>query len=248
MLLLVSGEGPSDIGRQSPGEEGFEFIPGPMCLILDLLIDRLMGYSLIDYHAVQFVHKSALITVEPKHQGRQFSAPGKRKPKETGYYHENARRLALKAVALAHERNDVVVPVLFRDADGTQSSGRGEWREKWQSMIKGFAAGGLPLGVPMLPRPKSEAWLLCAFRQPIYQHCAVLEQASGNDDSPDSLKRQLERVRNGYSSAADLNDAIRNGEVDPHRIDMDSFNDFRDRLSEVIQQIIAPAEAGPPSV
>ncbi|KPA90465.1 MULTISPECIES: hypothetical protein [Pseudomonas] len=246
MLLLVSGEGPSDIGRQSPGEEGFEFSPGPMCLILDLLIERLMGYSLFDYQGVQFIHKSQLVAVEPKHHGRRFSAPGKGKSKETGYYYENARRLALKAVALAQESSDVVVPVLFRDADGTQSSDRGEWSAKWQSMIKGFEAGGSSLGVPMLPKPKSEAWLLCAFREPNYQHCAALEQASGNDDSPDSLKSQLERVRNGLSSAADINDAIRNGEVDPHRIAMDSFNLFRNRLSEVIHQVIAPAVAGAP--
>jgi len=217
-----------------------------MCLILDLLIERLMGYSLIDYQGVQFIHKSQLVAVEPKHHGRRFSAPGKRKSKETGYYYENARRLALKAVALTQESCDVVVPVLFRDADGTQSSDRGEWSAKWKSMIDGFEAGGSSFGVPMLPRPKSEAWLLCAFRAPTYQHCAALEQASGNDDSPDSLKHQLEKVRNGFTSAADINDAIRNGEVDPHRIDMDSFNDFRDRLGDVIHQVVALAECEPP--
>ncbi|WP_017905494.1 hypothetical protein [Pseudomonas asplenii] len=246
MLLLVSGEGPSDIGRQSHGEDGVEFSPGPMCLILDLLIERLMGYSLIGYQSVQFVHKTELLAVEPKHHGRRFSAPGKHKPKETGYYYENARRLALKAAALTQESDDVVVPVLFRDADGTQSSDRGEWSAKWQSMIKGFEAGDSSLGIPMLPKPKSEAWLLCAFRQPNYQHCAALEQASGNDDSPDSLKSQLERVRNGLTSAAEINDSIRDGDLDPHRIDMHSFNEFRKRLSDVIHQVITPAVAEAP--
>ncbi|BBP75862.1 hypothetical protein PHLH7_19660 [Pseudomonas sp. Ost2] len=240
MLLLVSGEGPSDIGHLSYGEEGVEFSPGPICWILDLLIESLINYSLIDYQFVQFVHKTKLLTVEPKHHGRQFCAPGKRKPRETGYYYENARRLALMAMTVARETNDVVVPVLFRDADGTQSSGRGEWMAKWQSMIAGFEAGGSLQGVPMLPKPKSEAWLLCAFREPIYQHCAALEQASGNDDSPDSLKGQLERVRNGLSTATDISDAIRAGEVDPHRIDMHSFNAFKARLIEVMQQIMAP--------
>lgn len=29
----------------------------------------------------------------------------------------------------------------------------------------------------MVPRPKSEAWLLCALKPNPYQHCAALEEA-----------------------------------------------------------------------
>ncbi|CAD5199833.1 hypothetical protein [Pseudomonas sp. FEN] len=241
MLLLVSGEGPSDIGRLAPGEQGPEFFPGPMTLVLDKLVEEVMQYSLLDLHTVHFIHKTELLAVEPKHSGRRLSAPGKRTAKETGYYYQNARRLALKAAELARESDDTVVPVLFRDADGTQSSGRGEWLDKWTSMINGFEEGGSLLGVPMLPKPKSEAWLLCAFRTPAYQYCAVLELASGNDDSPDSLKDQLDRVRNGSSTTEDINQAIREGEVDPRRIDMASFNAFKTRLAEVMQGVIGPA-------
>ncbi len=31
--------------------------------------------------------------------------------------------------------DDKVIAVLFRDGDGTQSSGRGEWKAKYQSML-----------------------------------------------------------------------------------------------------------------
>ncbi|MPQ65722.1 MULTISPECIES: hypothetical protein [unclassified Pseudomonas] len=245
MLLLVSGEGPSDIGRLAPGRQGPAFFPGPMTLILDKLVEDVVQYSLLDFQAVHFVHKTELLVVEPKHSGRRLSAPGKRTAKETGYYYENARRLALKAGELARESEDTVVPVLFRDADGTQSSGRGEWRDKWKSMLNGFEDGDSLLGVPMLPKPKSEAWLLCALRTPAYQHCAVLELASGNDDSPDSLKGQLERVRNGSSTTEDLNQAILAGDVDPLRIDMHSFNQFKKQLTEVLQRVIVPAALEP---
>jgi hypothetical protein len=237
MLLLVSGEGPSDIGCFGHGEEGQVFQHGPMYLFLDKLFEVHFQYSLLGVDAVIFVHKSELVAAEPKHHGKQFSAPGKRKAKETAYYFENARRLALKATQLHAETERPVIPILFRDADGTQSSGRGEWGAKWESMQNGFLAGHSELGIPMLPQPKSEAWLLCAAKTQPYQHCEALEQESGNDDSPNSLKVQLSRARGGSASAAELNDAIFDGNIDPLRISMASFNAFKDRVNEVAQLI-----------
>ena len=58
------------------------------------------------------------------------------------------------------ETKDNVVAVLFRDAD-TATAGRGTWAEKRQSMLDGFAEEGFARGVPMIPKPTSEAWLLC---------------------------------------------------------------------------------------
>ncbi len=56
-----------------------------------------------------------------------------------------------------------VIAVLFRDSDGTASSGRGLWEDKRKSIEDGFGEAGFDYGVPMIPKPKSEAWLLCAF-------------------------------------------------------------------------------------
>jgi len=44
-------------------------------------------------------------------------------------------------------------------------------------------------GVAMIPKPKSEAWLLCALKNKPYESCEKLEDRSGNDDSPNSLKK-----------------------------------------------------------
>lgn len=238
MLLLVSGEGPSDIGCLGHGEEGHLFKHGPIYLFLDKLFEAHFQYSLLDVHAVTFVHKSELLGEEPKHRGRQLSAPGKRKAKETGYYYENARRLALKATQLQNELDRDVIPVLFRDADGTQSSGRGEWAAKWDSMINGFQDGNSQFGIPILPQPKSEAWLLCASKADPYQHCGSLEQESGNDDSPNSLKAQLSRACGGASTTVDLNDAIADGQIDPLQINMASFNAFKARVNDVAQMML----------
>lgn len=237
MLLLVSGEGPSDLGALRPLEDGYEFVPGPMTILLDRLVEAHLGYSLLDFDAIRFMAKAELTEGTPKRPSRQLRAPGKQRPKESAYYVENAQRLARKAAVLSESESDTVLPVLFRDADGTQSAGRGEWQAKWNSMLKGFRDGESELGVPMLPQPKSEAWLLCACRHPAYQHCHQLEQESGNDRSPNPLKAQLDALLDGASSAVQLADAVRDGRIDPQRIDMPSYNAFRTRLGEVLGQV-----------
>jgi hypothetical protein len=85
-------------------------------------------------------------------------------------------------------------------------------------------------GVAMLPKPKSEAWLLCAIKNS-YQNCANLENESGNDDSPNSLKEQLEVFALSHE---EICEKIKNGEIDIGKINMNSFNVFKTRLEEVI--------------
>lgn len=238
MLLLVSGEGPTDLGSMQPQAQGMGFQAGPMTVLIDCLLERILGYSALAFESIQFVPKPELVHGERKNAGRQLRARGKRQPKESIFYFENARRLALMAEKKSQELNRPVIPVLFRDADGTQSSGRGEWKAKWKSMEDGFVAGGSVVGVPMLPQPKSEAWLLCACRTPIYQHCERLEHESGNDAAPNALKQQLDEARAGATSGAELVEAITDGVIDPHRIDMPSFNEFKKRLTEVVDQLL----------
>ena len=123
---------------------------------------------------------------------KKLKLPGRRRPKETQYFERNARALAAAAKALEQEKDDSVVAVLFRDSDGTHSSSRGLWKDKQESISRGFKIENFGNGVPMVPKPKSEAWLLCALKANPYQHCIGLENESGNDRSPNSLKKQLQ--------------------------------------------------------
>jgi hypothetical protein len=117
--------------------------------------------------------------------------------------------------------------VLFRDADGTASSDRGEWEDKMRSILTGFEVEQISTGVPMIPKPKSEAWILCALRNQ-YQNCGKLEDESGNDDSPNSLKQQLEEYLGESGSRILLNDKIDAGEIEIDRItDLHSLRAFR---------------------
>jgi hypothetical protein len=127
-----------------------------------------------------------------------------------------------------------VIAVLFRDADGTASGGRGVWEQKRQSMLDGFREEGFDAGVPMLPRPKSEAWLICAWKKGPYRGCEALEEKSGNDRSPNNLKNELQGLLDDELTPEVLREKVEES-FDIEKIRMPSFKAFRDRLEEVIR-------------
>ena len=240
MWLLLSGEGVSDIGVCNPAMdfcESDEFRAGPMAWFVDQCIEQKLGYSHIDSQLVRFIykHKLAELSKSLVHK-KKLRLRGSKRKKETLYYRRNARALAIEAKKLEQALNDTVVAVLFRDADGTQSSERGEWQAKWNSMKNGFEEEGFNRGVPMIPKPKSEAWLLCAVKNN-YQHCIALENESGNDHSPNSLKKQLDIALNGETTARHLSEKVKNREIDVSRIEMPSLKAFTDQLEKVLHLI-----------
>lgn len=241
MYLLLSGEGVSDMGRCEVGEscEPPKFQVGAMAMIVNQLIDSHLqtqyGYelSLLDSELVTYVSESYLAQHKPATSDKKMAIRGKKRPPETMYYFQNARALAIIAKDLSRQLDDTVIAVLFRDADGTASAERGNWVDKYQSMKNGFAVESYELGIAMIPNTKSEAWLLCAVKNN-YQHCENLEGIKGNDDSPNSLKSQLTTALNGKTSAVELAELVKDKAVDVERIDMPSFNQFRQDLKLVL--------------
>ena len=239
MFLLLSGEGSSDLGICEPSAQACDragFRAGPMAYVVDQCVEICQGYEMshLEVGLVGYVSESYLAQHKQPTAPKSMALRGKKKPAETRYYYENARALAAIAQQKSIEVNDHVIAVLFRDADGTASAGRGQWQDKYDSMQAGFAAANFELGVPMLPKPKSEAWLLCAVKQNPYQHCALLEHESGNDHAANPLKAQLSTALNGHAATADINDLIINRQIDIQRIDMPSFNQFKEDLRQVV--------------
>ena len=239
MYLLLSGEGPSDIGvcRSSAVCDRADFQEGPMAIIVDQLIELNQGFEMshLGCELVSYVSESYLAENKQPPQRKAMSLKGKKKPAETKYFFENARALAAIAKHKAIEVNDNVIAVLFRDADGTSSAGRGNWNDKRNSVIAGFNVGDYELGVAMIPNPKSEAWLLCATKQNPYQHCDCLEDESGNDKGKSPLKEQLVKSLVGKTSSFDMAQLINNKQIDITRIDMLSFNIFKSDLEKVVK-------------
>lgn len=248
MIFVVSGEGPSDMGSCNNGQgecAGGDFNPGPMAVIIDRLVEQKTcgDFSPLASSAMEFVSEARRIEIA-RALPRSYII-GKKREAGGGYYFKEAMALAQAAKKCSKVNNDCpVAAVLFRDADGTRSTERGLFEIKWKSIVDGFRAAEFDLGVPMVPKPKSEAWLLCALKEDAYQHCAGLEDSlSGNDNAPDSAKQQLlQRLADRGEGTKDLIAMIEQGEVLLNRINMPSFQQFRDRLEEVTQQMFG----GPP--
>ncbi len=239
MYLLLSGEGPTDIGACGSVAEAcdtHDFNAGPMTWIIDKLMEAFLGYdfSHIENERLSFVSESFLAKTRQRPLKKALALRGKKKPAETKYYYENARSLAVAAKALAEKIEDNVVAVLFRDSDGTASAGRGHWRDKRDSMIKGFEAEDYNFGVAMVPKPKSEAWLLCAVKNNPYQGCEKLENESGNDKSANPLKKQLAVALGSHPSTSSLN-ALVQEHIDLERLKMPSFELFKNDLEQVVK-------------
>lgn len=239
MLFLVSGEGPSDIGVCNDGNQicdTAEFRIGPMAVIISQVVEMRQGYSPIDAGVLRCVSKHHLVerASELKAVRKSLGLPGKKRGKETRYFFNNARVLARIAKEYRDALSDEVVAVLFRDSDGTASAGRGLWDEKRQSMIDGFDEEEFSRGVPMIPKPKSEAWLICSLKRDAYRNCDQLEERSGNDDSPNSLKAELVQLIGDVEVVSDLCGRLVDRSIDIDRITMLSFAAFRTRLEGVI--------------
>ena len=238
MYFLFSGEGATDLGVCAGSAatcEGSDYHHGPMTVAVDQIVEARHHYSLLETGHYGYVSRRALVegASRLKAAKKAIRIPGKKRDKETRYFFNNARVLGRIATGRKDALKDDVVAVLFRDAD-TATAGRGTWTHKRQSMLDGFGEEGFTRGVPMIPKPTSEAWLLCALQESPYQGCAALEERPGTDTPADSLKAAL-RERLGHPpSREELCRMVVDRIIDVERIDMPSFTEFRSGLERVI--------------
>ena len=115
--------------------------------------------------------------------------------------------------------------------DIIQGNYEGMWEEKVASIENGFKMEKFTRGVAMVPKPKSEAWLICALKDKPYENCEELEERSGNDKSPNNLKDELDSFN---ISNDKINEMIQNGQIEIDKIDMPSFQYFSTKLKELL--------------
>ncbi len=243
MILVLSGEGPSDIGTCSNAlgmcSDG-NFIPGPMTVIIDQMIASLLGHSMRELpDRLYFISETALAVRSKTLPMRLKPARSKKIGSETGYYHSNAIALGVVAKELEHQTNDDAIAVLFRDCDGTRSAPSSLWETKWESMRSGFRRSEFLRGVPMLPKPTSEAWLLCAAQNQAYQNCDQFEALPGNEASPNHPKKKLNEAFGEHKSAAELCEWLDDTPFDSVRAEsMPSFKAYKVELERVVNDLI----------
>lgn len=245
MILILSGEGPTDLGTcnnaQSECRED-DFSIGPMGILVDKIIEPMLGYSLrIIPGAIRYISKARLkaLAMERKSSKRSMVLRGKYHDHETSYFYVNSWDLGLASLQIQQDGHSVVA-VFFRDCDRMRSDPAQLWKSKFKSVKDGFSRSGFTRGVPMIANPKSEAWLLCYAKEQPFQHCADLENISGNDDAPHPAKVQLAAALGGEKNAGELCEWI-----DELAFDLDgactmpSFSAFSECLHEVVRDVIA---------
>ncbi|MBF0400869.1 MAG: hypothetical protein HQL90_08900 [Magnetococcales bacterium] len=212
--------------------------PGPMAIMVDQRLETELGYSLLEIGQVTFLSEpelAALARALSKLRKQSILLSGPKQLPGIASIQRLARAMGMRAQELEKTEQTPVIAVLFQDSDGTRSERSDHprrWEDQRQAIKKGFLlADGYELGVPMIPNPKSEAWLLCALKDPPYQHCLQLEGLSGNDDAPNALKKQLAAAMGRPYDNDEMIGYIRTSTVDINRIqDMPSCTAFKDDL------------------
>lgn len=242
MLLVLSGEGPTDLGVCSNAQgtcSDAEFSVGPMTLLADQIIEPHIGFSLRSTPCqLIYVGKSVLSARLKALQVRLRPARGKKQGAETGYFFGNAAMLGRIALEIETEREDTSIAILFRDCDSSDAHPP-EWDAKFQSMLNGFQSVEFERGIPMIPKPTSEAWLLAAAQAQPYQNCEQLEELPGNTASPNHPKKKLDDAFGEHKSAQDLCEWLDETPFDSARAaNMPSFSAFKSRLEHVLEQVL----------
>lgn len=236
MKCLLLGEGPSDLGANDDFAVP-RFRKGPMIWAIDSLASR-RGFDGIDYALLSRGEVSR--GIRQSHRG--ISA----RPKEVDPEHRAIYQSAwyLGKTALAEGKD---MAVFFHDADRTRSAPCDQARKLEEAMDAGFAVAGFFAGVPMIPVPRSEAWLLACFqkglaRQSAYNHAERFENLPANDQSPNLAKKLLQAAV-GAESEADTYSKVMDeiADVNWSQVKMPSFNRFRERLEYVLDALIHPA-------
>ena len=244
MILILSGEGPSDLGACSNAQgvcQLDDYRPGPMAILVDELISQKLQYSPLATTptAVWYVSEKCLAERAKARSSRRMALRGSKGPQvETGYFYLNAQMLAEFAKEKEAESQDTAVAVLFRDADGTHSTPSNQWQDKHKSIENGFARAEYARGVAMLPKPKSEAWLLCLAKKPQPKFCPELENLSGNDASPNAVKVQLASAFGQPQNTQQLVDWIKQQSTHlAHLLHLPSYASFHEQLNTALKLV-----------
>ncbi|MCM0754394.1 hypothetical protein M7784_03940 [Desulfovibrio aminophilus] len=201
MIVVASGEGPTDIGICNAFRNycaGDLLALGPFALLIDDIVEAEIFYSPIDNESFYVVSRSYLSQKWKQKKRGSIRFPGFKSQKGSVYFEYNARALSIVATEIVEsltsqgEAPPRVIAILYRDSDGSNSSPKGEWQTKYDSIVRGFAQEKFPHGVAMLAKPIGESWLISGCLQLNASQAIALEARSPNSKAAVPLKGQLE--------------------------------------------------------
>lgn len=235
--IAVSGEGVTDLGvsRRDLGvSEGADIEVGPALVLIYKLIHHYAPDWYREMHdwSVDVPIPTVLVSRGERSRVTKTLKPNlfQTHTQGRGGLEHAKGAWALGQIALEHQAN---LCIYFHDTDGTQALLNKT--PNLQSIIVDGAARGFGIqqvtGVAMVPKPTSEAWLICHADRPPYQHCHLLEASlAGNQDSQArSPKLHLAKMLGKSRLTRDDLVALAR-EVQVDNLDMPSFNQFKNDL------------------
>lgn len=235
MYFVLTGEGNSDLGYS-------EEHPGFLIELLEKLASAVSGEAF----GYEFASRSDLAAKMPKDS--DSSRPILLRGNKRKYpYLITIQRTAEALGRIASELENTGA-VFFHDCDYTQSEvddADKYYRQLVTCMEQGFEFANYSNGVPMVPKPRSESWLLCHYQATPYENCARFEKLPANDRAENSGKKLLERFFNCRESQ--IYEHIDIEEIDWDKIDAPSFVFFKNRFQHVVERLTRKSPSMPES-
>lgn len=232
--ILVTGEGSSDMGGSNNGQSistGEFYNLGPMALLAVRLLQKIIpdwNEDNIDFQSPN----NWMTCISGSELARQAKGVRKHRPStklKKGFVEHANRSTTMAGYAKDNEHQ---LAFYFHDTD------KCDFDDLHQSIMLGFNGIEGVHGIPMIPKPTSEAWLICGQKQDPYAHCTALEtELSGNDAASDdnAPKKVLARLI-GQEATTEQQYEMVTG-IDVTRINMPSYNQFKTDLTNAIEVI-----------
>jgi hypothetical protein len=218
--IAIRAEGHTDIGELA--YDG-NLKKGPMLILLEKLdcyqgLLNQLGYDreldIDDFVEWIYIHKNSIRDSSVSRRKMVL-----RSKKDNGFNELKGFYKNSEAFACIAEEKDADIAIFFVDADNDNPE------DRYKQVKAGLSVHGYTeTGVPMIPIRISEAWLLCCLSD--YQNCPDYEKATTD-------KRSSEYPKNICSQSGNTTYEIAEN-CNPNKIDMPSFNRFRDDFEVAI--------------
>ena len=221
MKIAIRGEGITDIGMLDNGS----LTKGAILLLIEKLDCYQKLYDALgcsdDYNFIEwcYIHKKEIESASSRR--KKVVLRGKKQNRVDGTdgyllkgFYNNSESFAYLA-----KEQDADIAIFFVDSDNDA------FEIRYKQVKEGLKKGEFDAtGVPMIPSKISEVWLLCCLAE--YKNCAKLETLTNSKSSLDYPKKQIEASGKTHNEIAE--------NCDPNKIDMPSFNRFREDFKRAI--------------
>ena len=214
-------------------------------------VDQLLDFFWDNRNYIQFKQVSrpeVSQSIKGKPEKKTYIARGaKNKFPDHRSIAASAKCLAQKAeeTAMEYDEPHKWGVIYFHDLDANTKASVDEiYNDSMNAMNEGFDSVSFPHGVPMIPKTRSESWLLCLLDSDGGVNKRYFEDLPMSDKSPNSGKKVLAAVLDvsedeSYSRIEEKRDTF-----DWTGLQAPSFLVFRDRLKTVSAKLLNLNERG----